>query len=719
MKPAIDTEITKTLKKHYLDPFFYPESMVVIGVSIKRLNLGQIILATNHRIGYKGRLYGVGKDAGEHEGVPVFKDVADLPETPEVAIIITPAGTVPDVMRSCARKGIKYIVIESGGFSEYSRDNALEKEVLSIARENDMRIIGPNCIGTISTEHNLMMPFAVVKPGSVKIGPVSIITQSGGVGDSLLRIVRENNLFFNKFIAVGNKLDLDEVDFLEYLIQDESTKSIIMYLEGFSRGRAFFEAAMRSPKPIIVFKSNRYPMTAKMAQSHTAALSSNDDVADAAMRQAAMIRVNSEDELVVAAKSLKLAQLRGTRLAVLSRSGGHAVITVDACAEHGFELIEFPAEYLEKIRSIYNTRVIAHQNPLDLGEIFDYTIFTKILEETLKLDGIDGIIFNHLYQPHYEAEMSRTFLNGVKDLVEQYRMPVAVTLISDALEVADISMNHPYPTFSTALQSVSALRGSLDYYEARKRRDGRGDPVELDIDRAAIDGVRDLCGREKRAPFTHEALSICGAAGIIPVRSAVIPPDAMTAPEGITYPVAVKLLSRDASHKTDVGGVKLNIASEGELRGAIESIRQSPGVKKGSIAIDGFLVQEMAPKGEEFFVGGRRDAAFGPIVMAGLGGIFIELFKDRAIRIAPVTEREARNMLEQLKAFPLLAGYRGRPPLDVDALVDSICRVSWLMTGVDYIEEIDLNPIIIHPEGKGVSIVDARVFLNIQENSSS
>ena len=711
MKPTSEKKDHKTRTKHNLDNYFYPESMVVIGVSIKRLNLGQIILATNHRLGFKGRLYGVGKDAGEHEGVPVYSDVADLPEVPDVAIIITPAPTVPEVMRSCARKGIKFIVIESGGFSEYSREHSLENEVLSIARENGMRIIGPNCIGTISTEHRLIMPFVMVKPESVHIGPVSIVTQSGGVGDSLLRIVRENRLFFNKFIAVGNKLDLDEVDFLEYLIQDASTKAIIMYLEGFSRGRAFFEAAMKSPKPIILFKSNRHPMTAKMAQSHTAALSSNDDVVEALVRQAALIRVNSEDELIVAAKAIKMFPMKGRRIAVLSRSGGHAVITVDACAEYGLELLEFPAHYLDKIRSIYNTRVIAHQNPLDLGEIFDYTIFTKILEETLSLEGVDGIIFNHLYQPSYEAEMSRTFLNGVMDLVKKHRMPVAVTLISDATEVADISMNHPYPTFSTAMQSVRALRGSLDYINGKKKRDARGTPAEYPLDRAAIDCLRDLCAREKRAPLTQEALAICAAAGITPVRSVVLHNADDATAVTMTYPVAVKLLSRDASHKTDVGGVKLDITNEQELRAAIESISRSPQVKNGRLSVDGFLVQEMAAKGEEFFVGGRRDVSFGPIVMAGLGGIFIELFKDRSIRIAPVTESEARDMLEQLKAYPLLNGYRGRPPLDIQALVDCICRVSWLINSVDYIDEIDLNPIILHPEGQGVSIVDARVFM--------
>ncbi len=705
-KESINSESTYDLGK-----FFYPESLVVIGVSIKRLNLGQIILTNNQRIGCKARIYGIGKEAGDLNGVPVFEDVKDLPETPDVAIIITPAKTIPGVMQSCAEKGIKYVVIESGGFSEYSSNSrSLEEEVLSIARKNGMRIIGPNCIGTICLEHRLMMPFVFSQDSAVQIGQVSIVTQSGGVGDTLLKIVTENHIFFNKFIAVGNKLDLDEVDFLEYLIQDESTKAIIMYLEGFSRGRAFYEAAMNSPKPIIVYKSNRFPMSAKIAQSHTAALSGSDEVVSAALGQAAAIRVNSEDELMVAAKSLKMPPIRGKRLAVLSRSGGHAVVTVDACAQYGFELVEFPEEFLKKIGTLYNTNVIAHQNPLDLGEIFDYTIFTRILEETIALDGIDGIIFNHCYQSSYEAKMSRTFLNGVSELVEKHRRPVAITLISDAREVLDITMNHPYPTFTMPLQSVRALWGYHDYSLRRDRRDNRGVPEEYPVRWAEIEKIRDRCRIEERIPLTDEALDICAAGTMKPVRHMVIGSASEIKGTDLRYPVAVKLLSKDASHKTDVGGVKLNIAGEREAEAAIEAITRTIHDKSKTLSIDGFLLQEMAPKGEEFFVGARRDASFGPIVMVGLGGVFIELFKDRAIRIAPVTRNEAADMLGQLKAYPILTGYRGRPALDVEALVECICRVSGLITGAPYIDEIDLNPVIIHPQGQGVSIVDSRVF---------
>ena len=241
----------------------------------------------------------------------------------------------------------------------------------------------------------------------------------------------------------------------------------------------------------------------------------------AALEQAAVMRVNDEEELMVAAKALKIPPMSGNRIAVLSRSGGHAVITVDACAEQGLDLVEFPDSYLEKIGTIYDTNVIAHQNPLDLGEIFDYTIFTKILEETMALEGIDGIIFNHCYQSSYEAKMSREFLNGVKELVEKSGRPVAVTLVSDAAEVLDINMNHPYPTFTMPVQSVRALRCYRDYETRKKRRDDRGVPVDYPVEKGLIEAIRARCAFEKRIPLTDEALAVCSAAGLKTVRYAV------------------------------------------------------------------------------------------------------------------------------------------------------------------------------------------------------
>jgi acyl-CoA synthetase (NDP forming) len=693
-----------------MEKFFYPRSLVVFGASTTKMNLGQIVLLNNKKIGYEGALYGVGSKAGDVNGVPVYTDVADLPETPDVAIFLTPAKTIPALMEACGQKGIRRIVIESGGFSEYSSGNySLEKEVLKVAEKYDMKVIGPNCVGTVNYDIKMMMPFTFFKDVPTG-GRVGLIAQSGGVGATYLRAINGYGIKPGKFVATGNKLQLDEVDFLEYFLHDDKTDIITVYLEGFKRGRAFFDLAMQSEKPIIVQKANRSPLSAKIAQSHTTALSNNDEVVNGSFRQAAVIRIEDELDLINAIKVIRIPLMKGRRVAVLSRSGGHAVLSADACARYGFDIIPFPPSFIEKLKTIYNTRIIAHQNPLDLGEIFDYTIFTAILEEVLKLSTYDGVLFNHIYSAHFEAEMSRTFLTGVEKLVAKYQKPVCLAMISGREEILDVSKNHTFPIFTSPLEAASALHVSLNYYERKEARNARGKVPSYDVDLRTISTIRERCLLEARIPLTDEALKICSAAGLQPVKSTVIGNAKSVGRVPLKYPVALKLISRDASHKSDVGGVVTNIINKKTLLATVAEMEKTLKRLKPRPTIDGFLIQEMAPPGIECFVGGRRDQAFGPIIIVGLGGVFIEIFKDTSIRLAPVTKKEAADMLKELQAYPLLLGARGKGHADVKALVEVICRVSTLLTNCPDISEMDLNPVIVHPDGQGVSIVDARVF---------
>jgi acetyltransferase len=608
-------------------------------------------------------------------------------------------------MDACGRKGIRRVVIESSGFSEYSHgDHSLEKEVLDVAARHGIKFVGPNCVGTVNFDVKMMMPFAFFKnPPSG--GRVAMIAQSGGVGGTYLHALPENAIVPGKFVSIGNKLQLDEVDFLDYFLKDDETDVVTMYLEGFKRGREFYDLAVRADKPVIVQKSNRSEASAKIAQSHTTALSTGDDVVDGLFRQAAVIRAEDEREFLNAVKIIRLPLMKGRRVAVLSRSGGHAVLSADACAKFGFDMVPFPPAFLEKLKTLYLTRVIAHQNPLDLGEIFDYTIFIRILEETLKLDNIDGVLFNHLYASTYEAEMSRTFLAGVEKLVREHGKPVAVAMLSDPGELLDVARSQPYPIFTSPLEAAAALDISATYGERKMGRDKRGSLPSLPTDRGRIDSLNRLCRREQRIPLTDEALGICRAAGLATVKGWTIGKPEEAEAVSPRFPVAVKLVSRQASHKTDVGGVRLNIKTRRSLRKVLVEMEQTFGAMA-----DGFLIQEMAAPGLECFVGGRQDPVFGPVVMVGLGGIFIEVFKDTAIRLAPVTKAEASDMVRELQAYPLLQGVRGRPAADLEALVEVIVKVSALLTAVPEIAELDLNPVIVHPAGKGVSLVDARIF---------
>jgi len=403
--------------------------------------------------------------------------------------------------------------------------------------------------------------------------------------------------------------------------------------------------------------------------------------------------------------------MKSRRVAVLSRSGGHAVMSVDACAKFGFTLVDFPPAFIENLKNIYNTRVIAHQNPLDLGEIFDYTIFTGILEEALKLPDVDGVLFNHLYLSNYEAEMSREFLGNVGRLVKQYQKPVAMTMVSDTLELANIAKTQEFPIFTTPLMAAHALHMSATYYEEKSARNRRGENVSFMIDTITIDKIKNLCKTERRIPLTDEALQIAETAGLRCIEGMTVHSAKEAETLDVHFPVAVKLLSRDASHKSDIGGVRLNIKNHRELKKAISGMGKALKEISPRPAVDGFLIQTMAAEGVECFVGGRQDPVFGPIVIAGLGGIFLEIFKDTAIRLAPVTKNEAMDMLKNLRAYPVLKGARGKMEADMEAFADVICRVSNLLVTVPDIAEIDLNPVIVHENGQGVSIVDSRIFL--------
>lgn len=693
-----------------MEKFFTPRSMVVFGASITKMNLGQIVLLNNKQIGYQGNLYGVGSQEGDVGGVHVYQKVADLPEVPDVAIFLTPARTVPALMEECGQKGITHIVIESGGFSEYSHgDHTLEEDVLAVARKYGMKVIGPNCVGTINFDFKMMMPFAFAKelPGGGRLG---LISQSGGVGSSYLRTMAGYDIKPGKFATIGNKLQLDEADFLDYFMKDAHTDIIALYLEGFKRGRAFFDLARVCDKPVILQKSNRSPLSAKIAQSHTTALSNDDSVVDGALKQAAVIRVDDELELINAIKMVRIPLMKGSRVAVLSRSGGHAVLTADACARYGFEMVPFPPPFFEKIKTFYHTRVIAHQNPLDLGEIFDYSIFTDILEEALKLDNVDGVLFNHLYSVDFEREMSRAFLESVGKLVAKYSKPVSLAMISDREEILNVQLHQPYPVFTTPREAVEALNISRTYFMQKMALSRRGDLENYSLDLKTVERIRSRSISRRRIALTDEALTLCEAAGLRPVKDLLLKDELVPEKIPLRYPLAAKLISRDASHKSDIGGVAVNIRSKKQLSETLGRMKEKILKLKEPPAIDGFLIQEMAPAGVECFVGGRRDPAFGPVIVVGLGGIFIEIFKDTSIRLAPVTKNEAETMIRELKAYPLLAGARGRGPSDCQALMDVVCRVSALLAACPGITEIDLNPVIVHAEGQGVSIVDARVF---------
>jgi acyl-CoA synthetase (NDP forming) len=384
--------------------FFYPRSMVVIGVSDAPDNLARGIVLNLHRFGFAGPVHLVGSRAGALGRRPIHATLEEVEGELDLAVILTPARSVPGILDACGRRGIRRVVIETGGFAELGAEGlALSAELVAIAARHGIRFIGPNGVGAMNFLNGCVLPFAPIEPG-LRRGGVSIIAQSGGVGLCYVRLAGNEQVGVAKAVSVGNKLNVDENDLLEHLLGDPETRAVVLYLESLTDGRRFMEIARGADKPIFVHKANLGCLSHTIAASHTAALAGDDVVVDAALRQVGVVRFTSEATLLCHLRLLPLPRLRGNRLAILSRSGGHAVIAADACEREGFALTDFPASFIDEVQGHYRAKVIRLGNPLDLGDLFDFDVYGQIARQTLALPDVDGLVFIHTYVPSLERE---------------------------------------------------------------------------------------------------------------------------------------------------------------------------------------------------------------------------------------------------------------------------------------------------------------------------
>ena len=692
-----------------MDKFFNPESVVVVGVSESPANMGRNIVSNLLEFGFKGVIYQVGRERGTLFSRKIYKSVLEIEDDIDLAVILTPALTVPHIMEECGRKGIRNVIIETAGFGEFGeKGRELEKRIVNIAKKYGVRFIGPNCIGTLSLKAGLATPFVSLK-NIFRRGGVSVITQSGGVGFSYLTIFSGEDIGISKFASIGNKLNVDENDLLEYLIKDDETEIICIYLEGISYGRRLMELAQGTNKPILVHKSNIGTHAASIAHSHTAALACDDAVVSAALKQAGIARVEDRETLVNYLKILPLAKMRGNRLAIISRSGGHAVVAADICERVGFDLAPLSREFLKSIEKYFRAHVIKLTNPLDLGDLFDYDVYAQIIEKTLKQKDVDGVVFLHAYFSDTEGKPTRALLSRVEELTREYKKPVGVCLTTDEAEFVKLQDETEYPLFSVPSAVIRAMAASRDFYVGQTGGNPplvKGGKGRLKIASKIIQA----CLRQKRNPLLKEGMDIFEAYGIPVVKTVWVKniAEAVRAAEKIGYPVAIKIVSREILHKTDVGGVRLNIRNEAQLR---EEYKNIISIVCHDTSFEGVVVQPMLKKGWELILGAKQDANFGPVVMAGLGGIFVEIFKDTSIRIVPFGKSEARDMLAELKGYKILQGARGDKPYDVAAAEGAILKLSRLISDFPEIKEIDINPFYILHKGQGGLSLDARIIL--------
>jgi acetyltransferase len=692
---------------------FYPSSVVVIGVSDRPDNLGRNIVGNLIEYGFNGIVYAVGPRGGMIETRRIYHSVADIPDSVDLAVIITPARTVPGILEQCGHKGIRWAIIETAGFREFGDEGEkLEQEMVRIADQYGIRFVGPNCIGAISMENGFCVPFPRLKK-YIKNGKVSMISQSGGVGLSVLNLMSNEGVGLNKFVSVGNMLNIDAEDMLEMMIDDDGTELIFLYLESIRDGRRVMDVAKRSTKPILAFKSNIGNLGNSIALSHTASLTSDDKVVDAAYDHAGIIRIHDATTLGNNMKILELPPMKGRNLAIISRSGGHAVIAADTCELSGFKLAELPETFLREIEKHFRASVINLTNPLDLGDLFDLKVYAQIVEQTLQLDSVDGVVFLHTSSSGTENEASRELLDYIIDMVKKYNKPVAYYISTLAEEVNYLKQNYDFPIFTQVVETIRALEINHAYANIADRLTVELDIPQFSVDTSRVQELIDTARNQKRDLLLSEAIEVLDVYGIPTVKSLVANTvdQAQAAAEQIGYPVAIKIIADQISHKSDVGGVQLNLRTPGAVTHAFKDMMSRIRKAYPKEKLDGVLVQPMVTGGQELILGGRQDPQFGPVVVAGLGGIFVEIFGETSVRVAPISRDDAEKMILSLRGSPILLGARGRRPSDVDSVVESLLKLSQLLRDFPEIEELDINPLRVLHKGEGCLALDARMIL--------
>ncbi len=702
-----------------MQKLFYPESIVIIGLSSKPTNIPRLTLENLLRWGYRGRIFGVNErsDDAHVDGIRMYKNIEDLPEIPDLAYCMIPAQIIPQMMERCGKFGVRRMAIPSGGFSEYSEEGQkLASQLQAIAGKYGIRFVGPNSVTVANTDNGLCLPFVALHKAPK--GEMSIISQSGGVALTMLNYLFDEKIGLAKFASIGNKLDLDEVDFLEYYGTDPQTKIICLYLESIDRGRKFIETAKKIDKPIVVYKANTTSAGKKAAMSHTAALSSDEDIINSAFEEAGVIRIDNFLDFIEVAKAFQLPPMKGRRIMVMSPAGGFAVQGADLCEKAGFKFADMGQEFYDSLKQFSNAGVINFSNPLDMGDIYDPKLTAHVLYSVMHSDQVDGSIYisqrpqmpqgENIFQKMFLTDLSKEAWGSILSAGK----PLGVCLFGPTRMIQQTKRYVEFPIFNSPEEMVTALAFQMQYHEKRNLIQQQKAIAPLpDIDGPSA--RRWMQGRQ--GDYGEEALELLNAYGIetAPSRTAASEDEAAARARELGFPVVMKVISPDALHKSDAGGVLLALQNEEQVREGFAAIRRNLLEYKSDALFCGVRIQKMASDGYDMFVGGSRDPAFGPVVTFGMGGIYIEILKDVASLICPARAERVDERLKQLKASSILEGTRGEARGDRDAFVDLVVRTSHLLADFPGIKELDINPVRVFPDGRGVMALDARVRLTI------
>uniref|UniRef100_A0A7C3V7X2 CoA-binding protein n=1 Tax=Desulfobacca acetoxidans TaxID=60893 RepID=A0A7C3V7X2_9BACT len=690
--------------------FYYPQKVAVIGVSQNPTNLGRGIILNLRQAGYTGKIYPVGPRGGEIYGLRIYQHLRDLPEKVDLAAVLTPARFVPQVVADCGDLGITRVVVESGGFSELGEQGReLEKEIIRLIDRYNLRLIGPNGLGLINMEIGLSLPFSQLAPVPRR-GNISVIAQSGGVGMHRIAWMTKEGLGLNKFLSLGNKLNVKENEALAYFLEDPGTEMIYLYLEGLEDGRGLLEVAKRATKPIFLQMPNVVPETSKIALSHTASLATDEKAVDAACRQGNIFRVLRQSDFLNAAKMVGQPPVKGNRLVILSRSGGEAVVGAYACKRYGFTLPPLAPALADFIHERSRSKIIKPGNPIDLGDIFDFQVYSQVMDHLCQDPEVDAVLLN--YGPVYDPERAEARAMA-QHLIKRSResgKPLAISVCATLEEEDFFREDLGVPTFHFPGDAVRALSYSRDF-ALRPDPDDPGTD-EPDFDEQEIAELLRTAAGNGFLPMPL-ALSLIEAAGIPVARwlAAANSEEALKAASQLGFPVVLKLAAPSLLHKTEAGGVILNL---NDLPAVVAAYRRLAGLAAQHLPPGEaweVVVMKQVSGGEEVLLGAQRDEAFGPLVACGAGGILTEILEDVALRVAPISRQEARKQILETRIGRILQGVRGRPAADLEALSRALAILSHLVDRFPQIKEVDLNPVRVFAGEEGISALDARIRL--------
>jgi acetyltransferase len=717
-----------------LDAIFAPQSVAVIGASNTPGKVGHDIFVNILKGGFTGTLYPVNPHARAVSSVRAYPALAEIPDRVDLAIVIVPPKPALAAVEEAVAKGIRGVVIVSAGFREVGGEGReIEDRIVAICREAGVRLIGPNCLGVINPlpAVRLNASFSTRMP---KAGNISFISQSGALCTAVLDFAADRNFGFSKFISIGNKADVDELDLLRYLHEDPDTEVILLYLEELRRGPEFIAAVKEitcgdyRPKPVLVIKSGRTSAGAKAAASHTGALSGTEGVYNAIFQQAGIIRVDSIDELFDFATAFayknesELGKLRrkvpsGNRVAIVTNAGGPGIVATDMSMFAGLELARFKEDTIETLASHLPSTANLN-NPVDVIGDASMERYENALGAVIRDEGVDGALV--ILTPQ-----SMTDVQGTAEAIARIARRSFKPILCCFMGVIDVSagvkylQDHGIPVYKFPENAAKAFGALYRYSQWLNRQHLAQYALSFDRERAARI-IADCLARGKTRLGELDGLGVLESYGfrVLPTRLAQSAAQAAATASDIGFPVVMKVVSEQILHKSDAGGVIVGIESPADAARAFETIAARARAYRPDAVVEGVLVQKMAPAGTEVILGLNRYPVFGPLLMFGIGGIFVEVFQDVTFRLAPIGRNEARRMVRQIKGYKLLKGFRGRPAADIETIEKCLVGLSSLAIDHPEIVELDINPLLVHPAGEGATAADCRMILRAPGNGA-